>query len=609
MKKALFPLLLCLLFLWGCAAQSPQTDPSDPPRASAEETQAVPVQDTLQMELRSRDDAVRQYIFSQDIAGFLPLGEKLLLFSGTEPTVLTLVDSDSLEVLAVHEPGFVLTAENATVQLIGQGISYFNGSTVETVVLDDTLREIRRIQAPADITGMPLLSGDGSTLYYCTASAVRALDLTTGISRILKEAAYPVQGLSGLLLGDQVLQICITDSAGGWRTLFLSTEDGRLLKEAGGNLLPETGEDHYLLQTGGSIFYGAADGSPMLLHPRLTDGDCFFLPGSYQAVTAALSEGNTLLELYDLTTGSRTSEIPLPSMFVPKNMAQDTAGRIWFLALNETPVLYCWDPEVTAVSDSVCYGAPCYTREAPDYDGLAACSLYAAELGEKYGIEILIYRDAAAVEPWDYHLDYEYQASVLRRELEALDLRLGRFPDGLLQTLRDTFTALKICIVRHAEGSPESGSLEAVNGIQFMDGFDAYIVLATDHDTEYALYHELSHLMETVVLTESTAYDRWDNLNPDDFTYDNDYITNQTRDGSPWLQPGKEYFIDAYAMSYAKEDRARLFEYAMTAGHEALFSSPNLQHKLQQLCTGLREGFGLKQYQDALPWEQYLLQS
>ena len=114
--------------------------------------------------------------------------------------------------------------------------------------------------------------------------------------------------------------------------------------------------------------------------------------------------------------------------------------------------------------------------------------------------------------------------------------------------------------------------------------------------------------METEVLTESVAYDRWDSLNPDDFAYDNDYIANRARDGSSWMKPGKEYFIDTYSMSYAKEDRARLFEYAMTAGHEALFSSPNLQRKLQQLCTGIREGFGLNNYEGPLPWEQYLQQ-
>ena len=112
--------------------------------------------------------------------------------------------------------------------------------------------------------------------------------------------------------------------------------------------------------------------------------------------------------------------------------------------------------------------------------------------------------------------------------------------------------------------------------------------------------------METVVLTESSAYDRWDNLNPDDFAYDNDYVSNQSRDGSPWMKAGKEYFIDTYSMSFPKEDRARLFEYAMIPGHADLFRSPNLQRKLQQLCTGIREAFGLEDYAEPLPWEQYL---
>ena len=605
MRKTWIPLLLILLLLSGCAAQNPQPAMTEPTSVSPADLTAEPVRNTLRMELLSCENGADRYGFSEEIAGFLPLDENLLLFSAAEPTVLTLMDPGSRQTLAVHEPGIVLTTGNATVQLLDRGISYYNGTTGETIVLDDILREIRRIPAPENLSGMPLLSGDGGTLYYCTPSAVRALDLTTGISRVLKEAAYPVQSLSGLLLADHVLQFSITDTDGQWRTLFLSSENGRLLKESDGNILPETGAEHYLLQTDSTILHGRADGSPMLLHPLQAGADCFFLPDTYQAITAASADGNTCLELYDLSTGSRTSQICLPGTFIPKDLMQDNLGRIWFLAHKETPVLYCWDPEVTSISDSTCYCAPYYTREDPDYEGLAACALHAAELGEKYGIEILIYKDAVAVEPWDYHLDYEYQASVLQRELEALDQRLSRFPDGFLQTLRSTFTALKICIVRHAEGSPESGSLEAVSGVQFMDGFDAYIVLATDHNTEYALYHELSHLMETVVLTESTAYDRWDNLNPGDFEYDNG-PANPSQDSSLWMKSGNEYFIDTYAMRHAKEDRARLFEYAMTAGHQEQFSSPNLQRKLRQLCTGIREGFGLKDPEGSLPWEQYL---
>ena len=607
MKHTLITPLLCFLLLCGCAAQNPppgSVQPDTAPTTSASE--AAPEQDSFRMTLLAEDNTIRRYGFSKDVTGFLPLEENLLFFSGIGPTELTLLHPDTQQVIATHAPGFTLTAENATVQPLDIGISYFNGAAGETVVLDDMLREIRRIPAPDDLSGMPLLSQDGSTLYYCTSSSIRAMDLNSCISRILKESAYPVQGLSGLLLDDTVLQISITDTDGQWRTLFLSSENGQLLQESEGNILPETGTAHYMLQTDTSIFYGQASGSPMLFHPRQDEADLFFLPGSFQAVTAAYSEGNTLLDLYDLISGNRRSELILPGLLCPKNLIEDCSGNIWFLAQQETMALYCWNPASSSITDSRCYSTAYYTREEPDYDGLAACSVLAEELGNQYGLDILIYKDAAAKEPWDYHLEYEYQADQLHRALKKLDSCLGNFPDGFLKTMADRFTALKICIVRSITGSPESGNTNEVNGIQFMDGFDAYIVLSAGHDTEYALYHELSHLMETVVLTESTAYDRWNNLNPEGFRYDNDYAANRNREDNQWLQPGTAYFIDTYAMSYPKEDRARLFEYAMTDGHEELFRSVNLQRKLEQMCLAIRESFDLESTTDVFLWEQYL---
>lgn len=605
MKHILLTAILAALLLCGCAVQDPVPAETVPVTVPAVAQPEKPQEESILLQMPDTNEAVTAYRFRDPVTGFLPLDSNLLFFSAGDQTALTLVNPENLQTVAIHETAMVLMPENFTVQLLDSGISYFNGTTGETVILDQTLREIRRIKAPEDLAGMPLLSADGRTLYYCTSTAIRALDVDDRISRILKEAAYPVQGLSGILLDGTVLQVSITDTDGSWRTLFVSTENGQLLQEAEGNVLPHAAADSYLLQSGETVLFGRADGSTMLLHPRLSDADSFFLPDTYCAVSSSVAEEKTVLDHYDLSTGLRTASLSVSGTFSPAGLTQ-LDGTVWFLDPQETPVLYRWDPAASAVQDNTVYTSTYYTREEPDYDGLAACSLYAQELSAKYGIEILIYKDAVATEPWDYHLDYEYQASILRQELEALDLHLSRFPDGFLQTLRSSFTALKICIVRHAEGSPESGSLEAVNGVQFLKGFDAYIVLATDHDTEYALYHELSHLMETVVLTESVAYDRWDNLNPSDFRYANDYITNRDRDGSSWMKPGKEYFIDTYAMSYAKEDRARLFEYAMTAGHEDLFTSVNLQAKLRQMCSGIREAFGLEHSTEVFPWEQYL---
>lgn len=603
----LIPLLLCLWLLCGCAAQNPKPAAvPEPVTAPVETGETVPAP---YLTKTAEQPALHVFAAPSPVYGILANGEDLILFSGAENTTLLSVDTATLELLGSHEAGFPLAAENLTVQKVASGISYFHGPDRQTVVLDHSLREIKRIDAPEDLLGFPLLSQDGSALYYCTGTAVRALDVDTGISRVLKEASYPVQGLSGLLLEDTVLQVSVTDADGNFQTLFLSSENGQLLYAGEGNLLPQTSSDVFFLHTPNqglnSILFGAVTGGTMMLQPENYDGNCFFLPDADLAVNVHTAPAETALDVYDLKSGCRTAALIIPESLSPRNMTQTSDGHIWFTGLDD-PAIYCWDPAASSVSESGIFVSPYYTKDEPDYEGLAACSLYARELSEKYGIEILVYKDAVATQPWDYRMEYEYQAAILQKELQRLDECLGNFPQGFLSTLAGRFTGLTISIVRSAVGSPESGSLEAVNGIQFFEDFHAHIVLATDHDTEYALYHELSHLMETVVLTESVAYDRWDNLNPDDFSYDNDYLLNQNRDGSPWLKPGAEYFIDIYSMSYAKEDRARLFEYAMTAGHEELFRSPNLQNKLRQLSMGIREGFGLKNAQEQFLWEQYL---
>ena len=597
MKHTLLPLLFCLGLLCGCAAQNP---PAAVPTVPAVTEESEVVKSVLSMEAPSEEAALTQYPLTQTVSGFLPMNRGLLFFSGTEETTLTLLDPQTRQPLAVYEAGLVLTADNFTVQRLSGGLSYFDGANRETVMLDDGLRILRRIPAPEGLTGAPLLSSDGAHLYYCTQDAIRVLDLTSGISRILKESAYPVQGLSGLLLGDTVLQLSITDSDGSWKTLFLSCETGQLLREFDGLCSPATGETCYFLSGAEGILVGQADTAPMVLQPRLNDCDAFFLPDSFGALTAALSEGSTVLDRYDLASGRRTAELILPDILTIHSLWESPDGTLWFLTVGDDPgtqTLYRWDCTASSVNDNTYYLHSYHTPQNPDYDGLAACAVSARETGERYGIEILIYQDAVAVEPWDYRLEPEYQAGTLQQELAALEHRLSALPPEVLSTLAETYTALKICLVGSAESTAHGP--EAVNGIQFLEGYDAYIALVCGEDTEKALYHELSHLMETVVLTRSTAYDRWENLNPQSFAY------GRSPD-QEWLQPGRKWFIDTYAMSSPQEDRARLFEYAMTAGHTELFRSPPLQQKLRQLCIGLREAFELEDHEGRLPWEQYL---
>jgi hypothetical protein len=83
-------------------------------------------------------------------------------------------------------------------------------------------------------------------------------------------------------------------------------------------------------------------------------------------------------------------------------------------------------------------------------------------------------------------------------------------------------------------------------------------------------------------------------------------VTNQFREDYQYLEDENRVFIDMYSMSYPKEDRARIFEYAMMEGNESYFQSDIMQLKLKTLCKGIREAFNLKKYTEPLLWEQYL---
>ena len=608
----ILPMLLCLLLFCGCtAAPPPETSPAEAPTV----TEPVGLYDPNSPLEVSTNGALLCYpLGDTETSGFLALDDTIILFACTpNSTRLTALAGDDLIPTAQLDLNFDLFPEDACLNRWERGFSFYDPAARETVVLDTSLREVSRIAAPAGLVERPVLSYDRTTLYYCTATALRALDLETGISRILKEMSYDHQGISHLLLDDTVLS-CPVSSDDSWQMLYLSTQTGEILAQREDMISVHTGKNHYFASVpDGSTLshvFGSSEGSPRALKLREEDSNTYFLPESYGLVAMPMPEGTSLtLEYYDLESCLRTSSVTLTTEYYPWSFQDAPGGKIWFL--NYEPdygctVLYLWDPARSPTGDSQFYGGIHHTRAEPDLEGLDACQRYADQIGDTYGIEVLIYKDAARVQPWDYDIEPEHLVGVIQRELELLDRNLSRYPEGFLETLSQRFEGISICIVRSLTGTAESGSLDSADGIQFMDGYRACIALAAASNTEYALYHEMCHLIDTVVITESGAYDRWEELNPRDFDYDYDYITNKNRDGSAYLQEINRSFIDTYSMSFPKEDRARIMEYAMTAGNEEYFRSTTMQSKLKLLCEGIREAFKLKKSPETFLWEQYL---
>ena len=614
MKKILLALLCCLLFM-GCSSEVPETETASPTPPVTEATEPLGYYDPNSSLEAATNGAAKCYPLTDVMCSdILTLGENILLIAAEENSAeLTLLSGENLVPTAeLHISGW-LSGDSYSLHYWNNGISFYEEGTNQTVVVDNNLRVVSFIDAPEGLIGEPILSSDLSTLYYCTADSLRALELDTGISRCVKEMDYPYQVLTGLHMNDTVLTCIYRDSTLDPRTMFLSTETGATLHTVFNDPSFYSWGDRYFTVTVESslvsrIFGTMGDQTMTLNLPE--DVFQYFLPRNNAAITVtSWDDVHLLVNYYDLSTGMRTGALNLTSDTYPWAFCAYGEGKICFLQYDreyESQVLCIWDTTQSPVIDDHCYTGLYYTRDDPDIEGLAACRAYAEEIGNRYGIEVLIHKEAAAVEPYDYDLEYEHLVGVLHRELELLDKNLSRYPEGFLSTLADRFDGITICIVRSLTGTAEAGSLESADGIQFLNGYRAYIALAAPYNTEYALYHELCHLIDTVVITESGAYDRWDELNPKGFAYDFDYIANQIRDGSAWLQDSNRSFIDTYSMSFPKEDRARIMEYAMTDGNAFYFRSTTMQAKLLLLCQGIREAFGLRKSPETFLWEQYL---
>lgn len=596
----LLPLILLCTLLCGCG----QTDPSEKPNAPIP-TESV-VGDISQTEgSGGRVHTVPLNLLQ--IQGLRVFGGNILLFSGGECTTLTLLDGQTLETFAVLSLDFHLAPEDPSLVLHPSGrMSFFDSSRQETLLLDNSLQEVTNIPAPGALSGCPILSADETTLFYCTPSHVRAWDLESGIRRCITEMASS-QELTGVHRNGTILQCRI---AGDKRTLFLSVEDGRQLHTSSNliSLAAENGRYFALVSAGAYCVpvFGTDPAFPMMLPPQENPGGTFFLPEQMAAVTVTSQGSGTRLDYCRLSTGLLTHRLALAAhqrIDAVEQLTENTLVLLIFDTSAEQSALILWEiPDSTAGTES-CPTMPYRTADSPDTDGLARCMQTAQRLSDRYGIRILLGEDAVAIPPLIPVPEMEHLVPILQRELVLLEQRLAGYPDAILQDTAAHFSSLTLCLVRSL---PDDGKPACMQGTHFLDGRDAYLVIPTGPGGDQALYHQLFHLMEIRIFSESKAFDQWDTLNPAGFRYDYDYAANALRDSGVYLFERNRSFVDTFSMSYPKEDRARIMEYAMLPEKEAMFHPPAMQEKLRQLCTGIRDAYDLTDPEAPLLWEQYL---
>ncbi|MBQ3504867.1 MAG: hypothetical protein IJA75_09225 [Oscillospiraceae bacterium] len=611
MKRTILALLLCLL-LSGCGRPADETLPvsTQAPQPSAEAHGGfyAPGSD---LEAQTQG-AVRVYPLSiPSCRSFTAMGEDILLFSdaglGTRLTVLT---GDTLAVRAETEITAWLQDQYEAVTADAEGVFYFDGDTWEAVLLDEGLREITRIPVPADISGLPLLSPDRKTLYYCVGNELYALELETRLPRVLRQFGddHPVP--DKLHLEGSVLKC--SGYSSGWNTLFVSTQNGQLLREAEGWYDLASHADLYIAsfhrEDTAQLVFGEADGKPQTLYLPQGDAQTELLEKSFGVLNILPGQEDIRLHYYDLTTGKRTSTLTLEGDGFP-SVLDGGNGILWLLTsdpLGENHTILRWDTNALPSGDDTIYTADYYPRSQPDVEGIARCQFAAWELGERYGIEILLWEDVMAYVPENAAVTTEYLVPVLDSSLARLEEQLSRFPEGFFRTLTEDFSGLTVCLVRSIV---EETGADCSAGLQYWLGDRACIALSAANAVEGSFYHQLSHVLDTRIFAHSNAYDEWEEINPGGFDYDYDYIANAGRNAGEYLRDAQRRFIDTYSMSFPREDRARILEYAMTEGNAHYFRSETMQKKLLQVCLGIREAFGLKKSPETFLWEQYLEES
>ena len=609
MKKSLPVLLILIYLLCGCAAGT-HTDNSAafPVQTSA----AVPgYYDPDSMLEAQTNGALRCYPLGVTGAvSFRLLPDRRLLWIAfdSDATTLTILEGQECIPISTLRLPFSLQGTEYAIQPCGDGLSCFDPVSRETLVLNAELQETDRVSAPAGLDGIPLLSRDGSRLYYTADNALRVLERSSGISSVLKRSST-TQFPTSLVLDGAAL-VCREENASGVHTLLVSTQTGATLYSTHADEEIDAAESVFYVRYDSTLLYGAVEGPLWELLPAETSGKIFPLPSCHCAISLSQTSGNDIvLSRYDLSTGLRSAALTLPPGDPPQSFLAAEDGKIWFWRFDPyygCNTLYCWDPAASPSGDTGVYASQYYSREAPDEEGTARCRAYARELEQRYGITLRLFQEADDVQPTGYRLEYEYRAERTMQSLELLDRSLQQYPQGFLDTVSQPFAGLTVCLVADIHGAPEWGTLDTLPGIQFWDGNHAYIALAMGNGIQGALYHQLCHLIDTVVYTHSSAYDTWQSLNPSGFEYDYSYLANQSRNSTAYLWEDRRAFVDMFSMSFPKEDRARIMEYAMLPGNEGMFRASVMQAKLKKLCLGIREAFELEDAPEVFLWEQYL---
>lgn len=608
MARCLGVLLVLTLLMCGCAGQNTESAPVDSsgPDLSVPTGLYVP-QSGVEV---STGGAVRSFkLENGDYFDCAVVADELILMRISEGTgEFALYEGETLEEVRTIRLGANVAPTRTQMQINDQGIGYFDSQTKSVVFLNHDFVETGRMYLPQEITGDAWLTPDWQAMYFCTPKGIHVMDLQTGISRLLLEQTAFSQEITGGFGNGEVLRYVLEVTEGQKETLLIDAKTGMALQKGSHfkDLITQ-GEQYFLpnvIRGVRQLRFGTGD-DHQTLWPAENSAKPVMLFDNNAVVMVETADQQTSLSYYDLETGKRASAITLEGVTETWGMQGDGKGGVWLFVRDAENVqwLYHWDSTKRPGDDTLKYTEPLYSMESANAEGLEQIAQNAHTVGNKFGVDVLVWQNAAATAPADQFFTAEHMTQIYDYYLPRLEQALSIFPEGMFTKDPEK---LQIALVKEIAGEPAWGTLAKTDRVQFWNGNVPVVAVTLTEDFERNLYHGIYLYLETRILSQSAALYEWFRLNPADFKYDNNYITNLNRTDTTYITGGNKYFIDLFSMSYAKEDRATIFEYACMPGNGDSFQTYVMKEKLSRICKGIREAYGLKKVETAFLWEQYL---
>lgn len=596
MKRWILLLLACLL-LAGCGTGEPSDD-TEPTPALQETDLSETTEPTEPTLLQSDVEGLSTFRLEEDsCAGFFSWGQDRYVLLSTTGR-LHLLTGDALNEEKVRDLECSLTMDDPSIRVSGDKLCYFDRSRDAYVTLGRNLTELSAITIRDAVTAGPVMDDSFGTIYYATADGVRALDISTGNSRLLRQEHQPITDMDGLCFEDTTLHYKRRLENGVEQDCFIRTADGTLVNVSTLNGELVTWGRNYgavmdfplPLTRYREILCGSLEGSPNRL---ITDGshEHILFTGNGAVLLQDQQDPGLVLELYDLQTGDRLARYVRKDWDDPFTHALLEGENLWLWMDDSGTFLRMKIGTQKRLPGKL---EPLDTLHDPA--DLETPSALAQEIADTYGVGFELTSAENRTTGVNYDAWPDYRPQEYTAALELLKQTMAELPSGLCQKLKLT--------IRLVDDFDPAQPLPAGTG-ELIIGSRRIMELSICDNILDIFYHELFHAMELYITSETNRLSKWTELNPEGFSYAGSTVPYETGE----LNESEFLYAvaDPYGLVSAREDRAQIFLYAMMDGQEALFQNEVVQAKLRYLCTAIRYGWNWQKVETAFPWEQYLI--